>query len=79
VKSPENKTKKKIDEDVDRRSSIIHGDPQTVLTLNGDESSNNSEIKEKKDNKNKELSKSKSDSSSVSKSESESNSNSEEE
>jgi hypothetical protein len=79
VKSPENQTKKKIDEDVDRRSSIIHGDPQTVLTLNGDESSNNSEIKEKKDNKNKELSKSKSDSSSVSKSESESNSNSEEE
>jgi hypothetical protein len=79
VKSPENQTKKKIDENVDRRSSIIHGDPQTVLTLNGDESSNNSEIKEKKDNKNKELSKSKSDSSSVSKSESESNSNSEEE
>ena len=47
VKSPENQTKKKIDEKVDKRSSIIHGDPQTVLTLNGDESSNNSEIKKK--------------------------------
>ena len=48
VKSPECKTKKKEEEGpIERKSTIIHGNPETVLTLNGDESSNNSKISEK--------------------------------
>ena len=50
VNSPECHTKRKDQEKrekVERRKSIIYGDPITVLTLNGDENSNNSVIKEK--------------------------------
>ena len=66
VKSPKNQTKMKKEEKEDRRSSVIFGNPQTVLTLNGDESLNGSEIKEQKGNNDKESSKSKSDSDSSS-------------
>lgn len=77
VNSPENHTKKRIEEKVDKRNSVIYGNPMTILTLNGDESSNNSE---KNDDNNSEKSsnsknlESKSNSSSVSKSKSNSSS-----
>ena len=67
VNSPERQTKTKKDEKVDKRSSVIYGNPETVLTLNGDENSNDSEIKEKNEN---------CESSQNSKTESKSNSNS---
>ena len=43
VKSPKCKNKKKDDTPIERKSTIIYGNPQTVLTLNGDESSEDSQ------------------------------------
>ena len=48
VNSPKCPTKKKEDDKLERRTSIIYGDPETVLTLNGDENSEDSSNKSKK-------------------------------
>ena len=49
VKSPKCKNKKKDDNRIERKSTIIYGNPETVLTLNGDDSSENSQ-RSKNDN-----------------------------
>ena len=79
VNSPERQAKTKKDVKEDKRSSVIYGNPETVLTLNGDENSNNSIIKEKNEiseSSQNSKNESKSDSNSNSKQISESNSDS---
>ena len=51
VNSPERQTKKKNDnEQIERRSSVIYGNPETNLTLNGDEDEDSKISEEKEDN-----------------------------